>query len=96
MRRVENDLARAFPSADITTRTLSMASVIGRNLRGLSVLQFGLVALADAGLSAIGASQGPRNVDVQFIVDRDVLQPTIRALHSRFIEAASLPQTCAA
>ena len=86
MRRVEKDIAQAFPAAEISTRTLSMASVIGRDLSGLSVLTRGLLAIADAGLSAIGASQGPRNVDVQFILDRDALQPAIRAMHSAFIE----------
>lgn len=87
MRRVEKDIAQIYPAAEVTTRTLAMASVIGRDLNGLSVLQRGLVAIADAGLSAIGASQGPRNVDVQFIVDRDTLQPVIKALHAEFIEA---------
>ena len=48
-----------------------MASVIGRDLNGLSVLTRGLQAIAAAGLEAIGASQGPRNVDVQFILERD-------------------------
>ncbi|WP_092837189.1 aspartate kinase [Roseovarius lutimaris] len=86
MRRVEKDIAKAFPAAEISTRTLAMASVIGRDLSGLSVLTRGLVAIADAGLSAIGASQGPRNVDVQFILDRDALQPAIKAMHSAFIE----------
>ncbi|MDA3859296.1 MAG: aspartate kinase, partial [Roseovarius sp.] len=79
MRRVEKDIAKAFPAAEISTRTLAMASVIGRDLSGLSVLTRGLVAIADAGLSAIGASQGPRNVDVQFILDRDALHPAIKA-----------------
>jgi len=87
MRRVEKDIAKAFPAAEISTRTLAMASVIGRDLSGLSVLTRGLVAIADAGLSAIGASQGPRNVDVQFILDRDALQPAIKAMHRAFIEA---------
>ena len=74
MRRVEKDIAQAFPAAEIITRTLSMASVIGRDMAGLSVLSRGLVALSDAGLTAVGASQGPRNVDVQFIVDRSTLK----------------------
>ncbi|WP_112321339.1 aspartate kinase [Oceanibium sediminis] len=88
MRRVEKDIARAYPAAEITTRTLSMASVIGRDLSGLAVLSRGLTALADAGLSAIGASQGPRNVDVQFIVERDVLKSAIKAMHGAFIQPA--------
>ena len=88
MRRVEKDLETVYPAAEITTRALSMASVIGRDLNGLSVLQRGLVAIADAGLTAIGASQGPRNVDVQFIVERDALSPIIKTLHADFVESA--------
>ena len=57
MRRVEKDLAQAFPSADIITRTLSMVSVIGRDLACLSVLLRGLRALEEAGLEVVGASQ---------------------------------------
>lgn len=86
MRRVEKDVALAFPAAEITTRTLSMAAVIGRDLNGLSVLSKGLLAIADAGRTAIAASQGPRNVDVQFIVERDALKPVIKALHKALIE----------
>ena len=89
MRRVEKDLEKHYPSAQITSRTLAMASVIGRDLNGLSVLQRGLVAIADGGLEAIGATQGPRNVDVQFILERDILKPVIKALHKTFIEDSS-------
>ncbi len=96
MRRVERDILEAFPAAEITMRTLSMAAVIGRDLSGLCVLSRGLLALANADLSAIGASQGPRNVDVQFIVDRDDLKPVIKALHAEFIESAKQPLSEAA
>lgn len=85
MRRVENDIAQLYPSAEITTRTLSMVAVIGRDLSGLSVLSRGLLAIAAAGHTAVGASQGPRNVDVQFVLDRDAREPAIRALHAEFI-----------
>ncbi|MEO9777968.1 MAG: aspartate kinase [Sedimentitalea sp.] len=85
MRRVENDIAQIYPSAEITTRTLSMVAVIGRDLSGLSVLSRGLLAIAAAGHTAIGASQGPRNVDVQFVLDRNAREPAIRALHAEFV-----------
>lgn len=88
MRRVERDIAKLYPTADITTRTLSMVSAIGRDLNGLSVLTRGLQAIAGAGLEAIGASQGPRNVDVQFVLDRDALAPAITALHAELVERA--------
>ncbi|MFP7571794.1 aspartate kinase [Marivita sp. S2033] len=88
MRRVEKDIAAVYPAAEITTRSASMVSVIGRDLTGLSVLQRALVAISNAGHGAIGASQGPRKVDVQIIVDRDALNPVIKALHADFIEDA--------
>jgi len=94
MRRVEKDIAARYPSAEVRSRTLSLASVIGRDLNGLSVLTRGLLAIADAGYESIGATQGPRNVDVQFILDRKDLKPVIKALHAAFIEgeAQELPR----
>ena len=96
LRRVENDLSRLYPSSEISTRAISMASVIGRDLSGLSVLTRGLQAIAGAGLEAIGASQGPRNVDVQFIMERDDLEPAIAALHKALVEASAQPMARAA
>ena len=86
MRRVEKDLANRYPAATIRSRTMAMASVIGRDLSGLSVLTRGLQAIAGAESDVIGAAQGPRNVDVQFVVERDRLKPAIKALHGAFIE----------
>ena len=86
LRRVEKDLSERCPSAEISSRAIAMASVVGRDLSGLAVLTRGLQAIAAAGHEAIGASQGPRNVDVQFIVDRDALDPVIIALHRALSE----------
>ena len=86
MRRVEKDLAKHYPAATIGSRTLAMVSAIGRDLSGLSVLTRGLTAIADAGFEALGAAQGPRNVDVQFVFERELLKPAIKALHQAFIE----------
>ncbi|MEN8658696.1 MAG: aspartate kinase, partial [Marivita sp.] len=88
MRRVERDIAKLFPVAEITSRRLAMVSVIGRDLNGLSVLTRGLQAIANAGCEAIGASQGPRNVDVQFVMDRASTDTVIKALHAELIENA--------
>jgi aspartate kinase len=96
MRRVEKDISAEYPSAEITTRTVSVVSAIGRDLRGLSVLTRGLQAIAGAGHEAIGATQGPRNVDVQYIVDRDSRDAVIKALHAELIEGASAPLVKAA
>ena len=73
-----------------------MASAIGRDLSGLSVLTRGLQALMDTGMQSIGASQGPRNVDVQFILERDDLSAAIQALHATLIEGESQKLSVAA
>ena len=88
MRRVERDIASKYAQAEIRSRTLAMASVIGRDLKGLSVLTRGLQAIAASGRETLGASQGPRNVDTQFILEREDLKPAIKALHKVFIEDA--------
>ncbi|MEC3860433.1 aspartate kinase [Mesobacterium sp. TK19101] len=86
LRRVERDIKAIYPAATVTTRRLAMVSVIGRDLNGLSVLTRGLQAIAGAGLEVIGASQGPRNVDVQFVLDRAMMDAAIAALHAELIE----------
>lgn len=92
MKRVERDLAKLYPNAEISARLLSMASAIGRDLNGLSVLTHGLQAIAEVGLASLGASQGPRNVDVQFIVEREDLKPVITALHGALVEQKDIAQ----
>lgn len=87
MKRVEKDISAIYPQAEIRSRTLAMASVIGRDLKGLSVLTRGLHAIAESGHECIGATQGPRNVDVQFVLERDTLKPAIKALHGAFMTA---------
>lgn len=88
MRRVEKDLGNLYPQATISSRKLAIASVIGRDLNGLAVLTRGLQALSDDGLASVGASQGPRNVDTQFLLEREDLAPAIKALHGAFFARA--------
>lgn len=90
LRRVEKDLTERYPSACVSSRAVAMAAAIGRDLDGLAVLSRGLNALAAAGLEAMGATQGPRAVDVQFIVERDALPGTITALHAALVEDRTL------
>ncbi|OOY22120.1 aspartate kinase [Thioclava sp. DLFJ5-1] len=93
LQKVEKDLCEIYPSAEISARMLSMASVIGRDLKGLSVLTRGLQAIAKDGMESLGATQGPRNVDVQFVLERGDLKPVIKALHEEFIpEESALKQ----
>ena len=90
LRRVEKDLAAAYPSAQVTSRAIFMVAAVGRDMGGLSVLHRGLTALRGSGLEAIGATQRPRQVDVQFIVDRSIRQAAICALHAALVAGDSV------
>ncbi|MBD3678592.1 MAG: aspartate kinase [Rhodobacteraceae bacterium] len=81
-RRIERDLREQFPSSDVTVRSLSVASVIGRDLSGLRVLWRGLDALHEDGIEVIAAHQNTRSVDVQFLVQRGDLDKAIASLHA--------------
>ena len=91
IRRVENDLREAYPQADVTVRSVAVASVIGRDLKGLRVLSRGLDCLDDAGIEALAAHQTTRSVDVQFIVGQSDLDGAIQALH-RLVAADARPR----
>ena len=96
IKRVERELAEKYPSADVTVRALSIASIVGRDLSGLRVLSGGLDALDAAGVEVIAAQQNTRRVDVQFLVPRDGLDAAIRALHAAVIEQPEMPRSRAA
>lgn len=97
MRRVESDLAAKYPQAEITTRKLALVSVLGRDLSGLHVLSNGLKALEAERLTPLGATQGPRNVDTLFILNRSDRDTAIAALHRAFFDrAVAVPRDLAA
>ena len=87
LRKVEADLNRAYPSAELTLQPLAIAAVIGRDLKGLDVLGKGLKALGEANVQVQAAQQTTRSVDVQFIVPRGALAASIRALHGALMPA---------
>lgn len=88
VRRVVRDLEGLYPSADVSARTLSLVSPIGRDLKGLKVLSRGLGALEEAGIEVVAAHQTPRGVDVQFVIGADQMEVGITALHRALIERA--------
>jgi aspartate kinase len=89
IRRAESDLNKLYPAAEVTSRALSIASVIGRDLSDLRILARGLAALDGSGVPVIAAHQITRSVDVQFVVPRDDLSTAIRTLHDAIFGAAT-------
>ena len=87
-RRIEADLQSSYPSAQVEARSVAIASVIGRDLRDQRVLLRGLTALERANIPVLAAQQPSRNVDVQFLLNREDLDRAIAALHAELIEPA--------
>ena len=85
MRRVERDLAEIYPAAELSVRALAIASIFGRDLRGVKALTRGLDALETAGVNVEALHQTTRSVDVQFVVGRDQRDAAIKALHDAVV-----------
>src|SRR6056297_634302 len=92
LRKVERDLNKVYPSAELTIQPLAIAAVIGRDLSGLNVLGQGLKALAEDGVEVLAAHQTTRSVDVQFVVPRESLAASIGALHGALLPAAEVAE----
>lgn len=86
IRRVERDIAKVYPAAQIKIRKVAIVSAIGRELRGLDVMLNSLVALKEASIEPLGAHETGRGVDVQFVVDQDAMNMAVKALHRLLIE----------
>lgn len=92
LRKVERDLNKVYPSAELTIQPLAIAAVIGRDLSGLNVLGEGLKALSRDGVEVLAAHQTTRSVDVQFVVPRQSLAASIGALHGALLPAAEVAE----
>ena len=96
MRRVEADLSKRYPQAEINSEKLSLISVVGRDLSGLHVLARGMNAFAKDDILPRGATQGPRNVDTQFILQREDKDKAIALLHEEFFGSSKAETRMAA
>ncbi len=85
LRKVEGDLSEIYPNSEIDIRSSAIVSVIGRDLRGLHVLERGLACLREAGVDVVSAHQTTRTVDAQFVVHRDDRDLCIKSLHDTFM-----------
>jgi aspartate kinase len=86
IKRVEQDIAKVYPAAEIKMRKVAVVSAIGRELRGLDVMLNSLIALKEAGIEPLGAHETGRGVDVQFVVDCDAMNAAVKSLHRALIE----------
>ena len=79
-------IRQAFPNADVRTFKLGIVSVIGTNMRIPGFLARSASALFNAGINVIGLDQTLRQVNIQFMVDREDFEKSQKVLHHEFVE----------
>jgi len=88
MKRVIADLQKRYPDASVTAQPVAMVAAIGSDIARPGLVADALAALADAQIDIIAMQHQIRNVDVQFIVDVERFDETVRVLHAALVERA--------
>lgn len=89
VRRVVTGLQETYPSAQITTRTVAIVSMIGSDLNVPGITAEAATALTESGVEILGLHQMMRGVDIQVVVEEEAFEDSIRALHRALVEKAS-------
>lgn len=85
LRKIIEDLEIRYPTAAVTAHRVSMVSVIGSDISEPGLVAEAMTALTAAGIKVIGLQHQIRNVDVQFLVEPDDFEASVRALHDALI-----------
>lgn len=92
VRRVVADLEKAYPTSAISSHPVAMVSVIGSDISEPGLVPRALLALEKAGITMIAIQHQIRNVDVQFIVECEVFESAVRALHAALVEGTDITE----
>ncbi|MDD2403566.1 MAG: aspartate kinase [Victivallaceae bacterium] len=80
------ELAKLFPGAQILTREVSIVSVIGSNMRIPGFLSRAAGALAKNHINILALDQCMRQVNMQFMLEREHFNAAQVVLHHEFVE----------
>ena len=80
------ELRNEFPGAKISTRQVAIVAVIGSNMKIPGFLSRASKALAEANINILALDQCMRQVNMQFIIDRDDFAVAQKALHAELVE----------
>ena len=80
------ELKADFPNARVTTREVAIIAVIGSNMKIPGFLSRAATALASSGINVLALDQCMRQVNMQFIIERDKFKEAQIALHRELVE----------
>ena len=84
--RCLDSIKEQFPGAVVSTRKVAIIGVIGSNMKIPGFLCRAAKALADAKINILALDQCMRQVNMQFIIDRENFEDAQRALHRELVE----------
>ncbi len=87
LRECIDDLKTSFPGACIRETDVAIVCVIGSNMAVPGFLSKASQALAEAEINILAMDQCMRQVNMQFILDRNYFEGAIKALHRGLVEA---------
>lgn len=79
-------MKKEFPNADIKTTKMGIVSIIGTNMRIPGFLAKASKSLFEAEINVLALNQTPRQVNIQFMVERDSFEKAQKVLHYEFVE----------
>jgi aspartate kinase len=81
-----NKIIADFPTAKVTAKEVAIVTVIGSNMKIPGFLARAASALSDAGVNILALDQSMRQINMQFIVERDDFESAQKALHRELVE----------
>lgn len=79
-------MQESLPNAQITTGEVAIITVIGTNMKIPGFLSRAATSLAKAGINILALDQCMRQVNMQFIVEKQYFEKAQIALHKEFVE----------
>ena len=80
------ELKEQFHGARVSTREVAIVSVIGTNMKIPGFLHRAAKALAEEHINVLALDQCIRQVNMQFIIDRNDFENAQKALHRELVE----------
>lgn len=84
--KVMQEIKTTFPKADVSAHKLAIVSVMGTNMAFPGFMAKATTALAEANVNILAVDQCLRQVNMQFIVNRDKFREALFALHKKLVE----------
>lgn len=86
IKKLADSIRESFPGADIMLKKVALISAIGSNMDEAGVLPKAVNALDSENIKVLAIHKCMRDIDIQFVVEEDEFENSIRILHRKLVE----------